>query len=42
MQVEYERRLLTLCDEGTVDEKEVLYLLSQLKVNPNVYDEVND
>ena len=40
IQVEYERRLLTLCDEGTVDEKEVLYLLSQLNVNPNVYDEV--
>ena len=31
-----------LCDEGTDDENEVPYLLSQPLVNPNVYDEVND
>ena len=43
MQEEYERRLLTLCDEGIVDEKEVLYLLSQpiVKLDLNTYDEVN-
>ena len=33
-------RLLTLCDEGSDDENEILYLLRQPDVNPNVYDGV--
>ena len=41
MQNEHETRLLILCDEDTDDENEVLYLLSQPDVDPNVYDEVN-
>ena len=40
IQDEYERKLLTQCDEGTGDENEILYLLSRPEVNPNVYDEV--
>lgn len=39
-QDEYERRLLSLCNEGIGDENEILYLLSQPEVDPNVCDEV--
>ena len=42
MQDEYEMKLLALCEEGTGDKNEVLYLLNKPEVNPNVYDEVND
>ena len=42
MQGEYETSLLTLCEEGTGDENEVVYLLNQPEVNPNVYDEVSN
>jgi hypothetical protein len=42
LQEEYERKLLTLCDEGTDDgyDNEVVYFLSRPLVNPNVFDEV--
>ena len=42
MQDEYEMRLLALCEAGTGDENEALYLLNQPEVDPNVYDEVNE
>ena len=31
-----------LCGEGNGDKGEVLYLLSQPEINPNIYDEVNE